>query len=95
MLDNKTAKLIISADRILKNYVFVEELIDSAPKIKGWKFTAHKPAANEGFSINMAGYEFTTNNIHFYLNEDLKYPDEADITVAYDNYNENAIIIQI
>lgn len=89
MLDNETAELIITADGILKNYVFVEELIGSAPKIKGWKFTAHKPAANEGFSINMAGYEFSTNNIHFYPNEDLKYPDKVDITVVYDNYNED------
>lgn len=88
MFDNETAELIITADGILKNYVFVEELIDSAPKIKGWKFTAHKPASKEGFSINMAGYEFSTNNIHFYPNEDLKYPDEVDITIVYDNYNE-------
>jgi len=89
MLDSETAELIITADGILKNYVFVEELIDSAPKFTGWKFTAHKPASNEGFSINMAGYEFSTKNIYFYPNEDLKYPDEVDITVVYDNYNED------
>ena len=73
-------KLIINVDRILKNHVFVEELIDSAPKIKGWKLSAHKPAVKERFSIKMAGYEFSTNNIHFYPNEDLKYSDEVDIT---------------
>lgn len=88
MLDDETAELIITAEGVLQNYVFVEELINSAPKIPGWKFTAHKPASNEGFSINMAGYEFDNKNINFYSNDDPNYPDEIDITVVYDNYNE-------
>ena len=88
MLNSDTAELIITADGVLKNYVFVEELIDSAPKIPGWKFTAHKPAANEGFSVNMADYEFNSQNINFYSNDDPDYPDEIDLTVVYDNYEE-------
>lgn len=63
MLDNETAELIITADGILKNYVFVEELIDSVPKIKGWKFTAHKPAANEGFKYGRHDSQSVANQI--------------------------------
>lgn len=89
MSDDETAELIITADGDLKNYVFVEELIDSAPEISGWKFTAHKPASTEEFSINMAGYEFSSECIHFYSNEKSKYPDEVDLTVVYDHYHED------
>lgn len=88
MLDSETVELVITADGVLKNYVFIEDLIDSAPKIVGWKFTAHKPAANDGFSINMADYEFNSTNIKYYPNESLNYPDEIDITVVYDKYSE-------
>ena len=40
MYDDNTAELIITAEGTVKNIVFVEELINSAPKIEGWKFTA-------------------------------------------------------
>jgi len=88
MYNDNTVELIITADGILKNFVFVEELINSSPNISGWKFTAHKPASNVGFSINMADYEYNSKNINFYPNENPKYPDEIDITVVFDNYNE-------
>ena len=44
MYDDKTAELIITAESDIKTFVFVEELIDEAPVLKGWKFTALKPA---------------------------------------------------
>src|SRR5882757_2259292 len=44
MYDDNTAELDITADGTVKNIVFVEELIKSAPNIDGWKFTALKPA---------------------------------------------------
>ena len=43
MLDDDSAELIVTADGTIKNIVFVEELIDAAPAIEGWKFTALKP----------------------------------------------------
>ena len=43
MYNDKTVELILTVDDI-KDIVFVEELVKSAPKIDGWRFTALKPA---------------------------------------------------
>lgn len=40
MLDEDTVELVLTADGSLLNIVFVEELVETAPKLKGWKFTA-------------------------------------------------------
>jgi hypothetical protein len=86
MCDNNTAELIITSDGVIKNIVFVEELVDAAPKIEGWKFTALKPALDiKDVNIEMAGYKFTRENIHFYINEQANYPDEIDISVVHDD----------
>lgn len=56
MYDDTTAELVITADGTIKNIVFVEELIQTAPIIGGWKFTALKPALDiKDVSIEMAG----------------------------------------
>jgi hypothetical protein len=89
MFDNNTVELILTADGAVKNIVFVEELINTAPSIPGWKFTALKPASAEGFSLNMAGYNFNSDNLSFYANEDARYPDEIDLTIVYDHYKED------
>ena len=44
MYDDNVAELIFTADGVLKNIVFVEELVSMAPMIPNWKFTALKPA---------------------------------------------------
>src|SRR5687767_6937132 len=43
MFDDHTAELVFTADGAIKNFVFIEELVHTAPTIKGWKFTALKP----------------------------------------------------
>lgn len=54
MFDDNTVELILTPDGTIKNIVFVEELVASAPKISGWKFTALKPALDiENVNINM------------------------------------------
>jgi len=89
MCDNNTAELIITADGVIKNIVFVEELVNAAPKINGWKFTALKPALDiKDVNIEMAGYKFTRENLHFYINEQSDYPDEIDISVVHDDSAE-------
>lgn len=95
MLDENTAELIFTADGIIKNIVFVEELIASAPKIEGWKFTALKPAMNvENTSIEMAGFKFNAQNLFFYSNEFPEYPDEIDICIIHsDMTDENRQVI--
>jgi hypothetical protein len=86
MTDDNTAELVLTADGDIKNIVFVEELVNAAPQIAGWKFTAFKPAMDiEPLGINMNGYKFQKENLNFYANENPSYPDEIDIEVVHDD----------
>jgi Family of unknown function (DUF695) len=88
MYNDNTVELVLTADGTIKNIVFVEELVDAAPKIEGWKFTALKPGSDiKNFSINMEGYQFNDENISFYPNNFPDYPDEIDITVVHNDLN--------
>lgn len=89
MLNDTTADLILTADGNIANYYLIEELIASSPNLPNWKFRAHKPAAGiKNTAISMAGYEFSSKNIHFYANGLEEYPDEIDITIVHDAYTE-------
>lgn len=89
MYDENTVELVLTADGNTKNIVFIEELVEQAPKINGWKFTALKPALEiENVAINMAGYKFDSNNLFFYSNDHSDYPDEIDVTVIHNDRTE-------
>ncbi|MCA0445764.1 MAG: DUF695 domain-containing protein [Bacteroidetes bacterium] len=89
MYDDNTAELVLTADGNAKNIVFVEELVEQAPKINGWKFTSLKPAMNiDNEVINMAGFKFDRDNLFFYSNEYPDYPDEIDICVIHNEWTE-------
>ena len=89
MYDEDTVELIITPDGDLCNIVFVEELIQAAPVIEGWRFTALKPELGiENVNIQMAGYEFNSDTMHFYPNEHAAYPDEIDIVIVHSQYSE-------
>ena len=89
MKDSDTAELIITAEGVVKNVVFVEELISAAPDIPGWQFTALKPPSGFGvLSIEMNGLAFDDTTMAFYANETPGYPDEIDITITHKDYNE-------
>ena len=88
MLDDHTVELVLTADGDLKNIVFIEELVTASPKINGWKFTALKPPLDiKNVGIRMAGYEFTSEKMYFYSNDDNNYPDEIDISITHDDLN--------
>lgn len=90
MFDADTVELVLTPDGEIKNIVFVEELVAAAPPIKGWKFTALKPALDiKNVSINMAGYDFQADNLNFYANDDDGHPDEIGITIVYDNFKKD------
>lgn len=89
MLDNNTAELVLTPDGIINNIVFVEELVDAAPAIPNWKFTALKPALDiENIGIKMDGYKFDGENLSFYVIDHPNYPDEIDIVIVHNDYNE-------
>jgi len=90
MYDDNTVELVLTADGITKNIVFVEELVQAAPTIAGWKFTALKPPLDiKDVGIEMAGYKFNGQNISFYANELKDYPDEIDITIVHTDLTDD------
>lgn len=90
MLDDHTAELVFTADGKVKNFVFIEELVESAPAIPNWKFTAHKPALDiKDVAINMSGYQFTGDNLTFHPVENSSYPDEIEITIVHPDFTES------
>lgn len=89
MFDEHTAELVFTPDGEVKNILFVEELVRSAPVISNWKFTALKPALDiENVRIDMAGYSFDSENLSFYSIDSDKYPDEVDIVIVYNDFQE-------
>nr|WP_315025973.1 DUF695 domain-containing protein [uncultured Chryseobacterium sp.] len=90
MSDNSTAELIITVDGELTNIAFAEEIIEAAPKISHWKFTALKPAMDiQKVIVNMGDYQFSKDNISFYSNELEDYQDEIDLVFVYHGNAEN------
>jgi hypothetical protein len=89
MYDSDTAELVITAEGDVKSFVFVEELVGRAPAVQGWKFTALNPPTNMTSSrLSINGYEFDSNNIRFYYDDDAAYPDNINISLLYDQYSE-------
>ncbi|WP_300685626.1 DUF695 domain-containing protein [Chryseobacterium sp.] len=90
MSDDTTAELIITVEGEIKNIVFAEELIDAAPKLSHWKFTALKPAMDiQKISVSMGDYQFSKDTIFFYSNEQEEYPDEIDLVFVFKGNAEN------
>lgn len=89
-MHNKTkAELVFTADGVVKNIIFVEELVAAAPKLDNWIFTALKPEHDiEDINIEISGLNFEEKNIHFYAKEHERYPDEIDLVVVYENFTE-------
>lgn len=89
MANENTAELIFTPDGVVKNVVFVEELVKAAPSIPNWNFTALKPAfKNTNISIQMGQYSFDQNTLSFYPIEDKNHPDEIEIVIVHNQYKE-------
>lgn len=89
MSDDQTAELILTPDGAIRNIYAIEDLINSAPQIDGWKFTALKPACDiKDVSISYENFEFKKENLKFYPNIHNGYPDEIDLTIVYDHFTE-------
>lgn len=95
MVNDSTAELVLTADGNIKNIVFVEDLVNAAPKLSNWKFTALKPAMDiDNLGIKMNGHTFDKENLFFYSNEQNEFPDKIDITIVHlDCTEENKAIV--
>ncbi|MBO3097515.1 DUF695 domain-containing protein [Gelidibacter pelagius] len=89
MTDDTTAEIIFTPDGIIKNIVFVEELVRAAPDLEHWKFTALKQPSkpDNPFGIEMEGYKFDADKLSFYATDHPNMPDIIDLTIAYKDYN--------
>ncbi|WP_163409832.1 DUF695 domain-containing protein [Flavobacterium ajazii] len=89
MFDDQTAELVLTPDGVIRNIYAIEELVNAAPKIEGWRFTALKPASDiKDVSINYEGFKINKDNLKFYPNIHESYPDEIDLTIVYDDFEE-------
>ncbi|TKD65839.1 DUF695 domain-containing protein [Flavobacterium sp. ASW18X] len=89
MYNDTTAELILTPDGIVKNVVFVEELIAEAPELPNWRFTALKPPSIKGEStLEKDGFSFSAVKLNFYSIDDISYPDQISITVTHQDFSE-------
>jgi hypothetical protein len=90
MFNPSTVELIITAEGHVNTFVFVEELIAAAPKIEGWRFTAHKPVLDiADANIHMSGYIFNKDSLQFYPVEFSDYPDQIELVVVHPELTED------
>lgn len=84
MVDDSTADLVLTADGVAKNVVFVEELVAAAPEIDGWQFTPLKPPSEfAGFEVRMNGITYSKDTLSFYPTDHADMPDLVDITIVH------------
>ena len=92
MYNDDVAELIITADGVIKNIVFVEELIAASPELPHWKFTALKqPSETNQYGLELDGYIFDESTLSFYPINHPTMPDEIDIAIVHNSLTENNV----
>ncbi|HTJ11721.1 MAG TPA: DUF695 domain-containing protein [Dinghuibacter sp.] len=86
MASDDVAEIIITAEGDVKNFVFVEHLVRSAPTLSNWKFTALKQPA--GWRIHMNGCTFDEHTLSFYSEPLAEYPDEICLKFVHRDFSE-------
>lgn len=91
MMNDNTAEVIFTAEGRLLSFPYISEIVDAAPEIENWQFTAFKPSMDfPDFAISMGPKIFSTENIFFYADEDSDFPDEISIKLVYsDSYDDD------
>lgn len=87
MKDEDVAELVLTAEGKIKNIVFVEDLVAAAPAIPGWEFVASRQEAEvDEPCVNIGGFDFNSDNLFFYADDQPQYPDCINLTVVHDDY---------
>ena len=88
--NNGNFELIITSDGDIALFNKVEELVNAAPPVPNWTFTAHKPALGfDGISIDLYGLQFSTETTSFYPVALDDYPDEVNIVITHNGYTKD------
>lgn len=86
-------ELIFTADDILKNTSFIQDLVVSAPHIEGWRFTAFISAVDiESAALEIDGYTFSKDTICFYSTATRKCC-ENSYTIVYSQFDKSNLNI--
>jgi Family of unknown function (DUF695) len=84
-----TVELNISANGAIETIVFAEELVQAAPHLIGWRFTALKSATPiNGLEIQINGHLFNDTNIHFYSIFNATHPDRIALTLTHNSLSK-------
>ncbi len=79
---------ILTANESAEGFFFVEQAIDCAPKWKNWSFKAFCPPVGTKLEMKVMKYLATEEKLNFYANENPNFPDDINITILYDDYEE-------
>lgn len=80
-------EFIVTTDGVVKDIVFAEEFMASAPTLTGWSFIANKPASGD-IGLQMNGYLFNSETVSFLPLKDENYPDEIALRFIVDGYKD-------
>ena len=91
MMNDNKAELIFTAEGNILKFPYIKAIVNSAPKLKNWQFTAFKPSMDfPDFGINMGPKSFSADNVYFFPENNSDYPDEIAIKLVYkDVYKED------
>ena len=88
MMEDGRAELIFTPDGRIKNVFIIDDIIEAAPELERWKFSALKPAIqSNSFGIRMQEVEFTENKIKFYSIDNPEYPDQIALRFTHEDLN--------
>jgi hypothetical protein len=87
--EDGNVELIITAEGNVEYFEKVEELVNSAPKIKDWTVIAFKPPMGRGYKTNYRGREFEPSKIIFIPLNNNDNPNGIGLQVCYPDYDEN------
>lgn len=89
MTDDEKAELIFTPDGLIKNVFIIDDIIEAAPELEHWKFSALKPAVNsKSFGIRIQDVTFTEDKIKFYSIDDPTYPDLISLRFTHEDLSE-------
>ena len=87
-LDEVVYELVITAEGDKKLFPKVQQLIDMAPRVKGWAFTALMPAQGFDITIEYEGITLDPKDIVFLPLENEKHPNQLGLRLFVEEYNE-------
>jgi hypothetical protein len=88
---DKTQELIITAEGNIEYFDKVEELVNSAPKLKDWNIIAFKPPMDFGFSLTFEGITSNASDLWFLPLENNDNPELIGLRIGFPNYKNNKV----